>query len=80
MYIPSVKSTVYTDGNISSEYTDGITDGIFPSVYTDRFGDGIMSVSNYYRRKYSVGNSVAFLRFSGSGTSDATKFPANKLP
>ena len=37
-----------------------------PSVYTDRFGDGIISVSIYYRRKNSVSNSVAFLRFSGS--------------
>jgi hypothetical protein len=35
MYIPSVKSTVYTDGNILSVYTDGITDGMIPSVYTD---------------------------------------------
>ena len=62
MYIPSVKSTVYTDGNIPSVYTDGI----IPSAYTDRFWDGIMSVGINYRRNISVGNSVAFLRFSGS--------------
>ena len=54
MYIPSVKSTIYTDGNIPSVYADGITNGNIPSVYTDRFGDGIMSVGNYYRRNISV--------------------------
>jgi hypothetical protein len=70
MYIPSVKPTVYTDGNIPSVYTDGITDGMIPSVYTDRFWDGIMSVDINYRRNISVGNSVAFLRFSGSDEPD----------
>jgi len=66
LYTPSAKSSVYTDGNIPLVYTDGITDGINPSVYIDRFWDGIISVGINYRRKYSVGNSVAFLRFSGS--------------
>jgi len=66
LYIPSAKPTVYTDGNIPSVHTDGITDGMGPSVYTDRFWDEIISVGIHYRRKNSVGNSVAFLRFSGS--------------
>jgi hypothetical protein len=35
---------------------------LFPSV----IGDRIISVGIYYRRKNSVGNSVGFLRFSGS--------------
>jgi hypothetical protein len=39
---------------------------MIPSVYTDRFWDGIMSVGINYRRNIFVGNSVAFLRFSGS--------------
>jgi hypothetical protein len=47
-------------------YSDGSTDGFIPSVYTDRFGDEIISVGINYRRKDSVDNSVAFLRFSGS--------------
>jgi hypothetical protein len=55
-----------TDRNIPSVYTDGITDRMIPSVYTDRFWDRIMSVGINYRRNFSVGNSVAFLRFSGS--------------
>ena len=66
------RRTVYsvgeTDGNIPSVYTEGITDGMIPSVYTDRVGDGIISVGINYRRKNSIGNSVAFLRFSGSDT------------
>jgi hypothetical protein len=66
MYIPSVKSTVYTDGIFPSVIPSVYSDGNIPSVYTDRFGDGIMSVGNHYRRNISVGNSVAFLRFSGS--------------
>jgi len=48
------------------QYTDGFADGVIPSVYTDRFWDGIISVGIYYRRKNSVGNTVAFIRFSGS--------------
>jgi hypothetical protein len=61
------KPSVYTDGHIPSVYTDESTDGINLSVYTDGFGDGIVSVGIHYRRNIFVGNSVAFLRFSGSG-------------
>jgi len=51
-----------------------ITDGINPSVYTDGFGDGIISVGIHYRQKYSVGNSVTFLWFSGSDCHAEEKF------
>jgi len=55
-----------SDRIFSSVYTDRFIDGYKPSVYTDKFWDGIMFVGNYYRQKNSVGNSVGFLRFSGS--------------
>jgi len=58
-----------------SVYTDRFADGLRPSVYTDRCWDGIMFVDNYYRRNVFVGNSVGFLRFSGSGSN---KFTSNK--
>jgi hypothetical protein len=56
------QNCLYIPSEIPSVYTDGSTDGINPSVYTDRFGDGIIS----------VGNSVAFLRFSGSESADTS--------
>jgi hypothetical protein len=68
LYRPSAIRSVYTNGNILSVYTDRISDGVMPSVYTDRFWDGIISVDKNYRRKNSVGNSIGFRRFSGSGT------------
>jgi len=79
LYAPSAKPSVYTDGHIPSVYTDGSTDGINPSVYTDRFGDGIISVGINYRRNISVGNSVAFLRFSGSETCKVSFVLSNSL-
>jgi hypothetical protein len=60
------RRTVYSVGETVGIYRRKYTDGIFPSVYTDKFGDGIISVGINYRRKDSVGNSVAFLWFSGS--------------
>jgi len=79
LYRPSAIQSVYTDKNILSVYTDHIADrvmpsvythriadGVMPSVYTDRIGDGIISIGKNYRRKYFVGNSVGFRRFSGS--------------
>jgi hypothetical protein len=66
LYTPSATPSVYTDRNIPSVYTNGFADGLISSVYTDRFWDRIISVGINYRRKDSVGNSVAFLRFSGS--------------
>jgi hypothetical protein len=63
VYIPD---ELYTPSATPSVYTDGFADGLIPSVYTDRFWDGIIFVGINYRRKDSVGNSVAFLRFSGS--------------
>jgi len=64
LYAPSAKPWVYTDG---------FADGLISSVYTGRFWDGIISVGNLYQLKDSVGNSVAFLRFSGSVIDDSKK-------
>ena len=63
---PSVKPSVYTDGIIPSVYTGGIIDGVFLSANSDRFFKGIISVGKFYRRNFSVGNSVGVIRFSGS--------------
>jgi hypothetical protein len=64
------RQTVYPVGETVGIYRRNIlsvyTDVFISSVYTDRFEDGIISVGIYYRRKNSIGNSVGFLRFSGS--------------
>jgi hypothetical protein len=57
---------LYRPSAIRSVYTDNITDRFMLSIYTDRFWDGIISVSNNYRWKNFVGNSVGFRWFSGS--------------
>jgi len=59
-YFPSVKSPDVTMPLRISRRN------VYSIGETDRFWDGIMSVGINYRRNVSVGNSVAFLRFSGS--------------
>jgi hypothetical protein len=46
--------------------TDRIADGNYLPVYTNRSRDEIISVSNFFRQKKSVGNSIGFRRFPGS--------------
>jgi len=53
LYRLSAIRSVYTDGRISS-------------IYTDRVGDGIISIDKNYRWKNYVDNFVGFHQFSGS--------------
>jgi hypothetical protein len=57
---------VYTDRIIPSVYTGGIVDDVFLSANSDMFFEGIISVGKFYRRNFSVCNSVGVIRFSGS--------------
>jgi hypothetical protein len=68
------KKGVLTVGDTVSKYRRNTSVGIYRQyrrwrirlVNIDRFGDEIISVSKNFRRKYSAGNSVGVLRFSGS--------------
>jgi hypothetical protein len=63
---PSAMPLVYTDRIIPSVYTGGIVDDVFLSANSDMFFEGIISVGKFYRRNFSVCNSVGVIRFSGS--------------
>jgi hypothetical protein len=67
LYNPSAIRSVFIDECISSVYTVRIANGNYLFVYTDRSRDEIISVGNFYRQKNSIGNSVGFRWFSGSG-------------
>ena len=75
LVIPSVKSSekihVIILLQLSKKTVSSVSDTVgiyrrYLSVNTDRFWDRIISVSKNFRWKISVGNSVGFLRFSGS--------------
>jgi len=67
LYNLSAIRSVFIDECIPSVYTVRIADENYLSVYTDRSRDEIIFVGNFYRRKNSIGNSVGFRRFFGSG-------------
>jgi hypothetical protein len=47
------------------------TDGFFLLANFDRFFEGIISVGKFYRRNFSVGNSIGVIRFSDSAAANS---------
>ena len=69
-FTPSVISSVDTDGQISSVYTDDITDGMLRIKKKGQFADVEVIAGNFYRQNHRGIQNISFVRWRDQFTDD----------